>query len=401
MQPDSDSDYKRVRSAYLEPGNERNLEIFNIETIKLAETLLYLHPEYQDLLSLNVERTQILSNSGRHWSMLTTVPFCLFSPAFSDIRIWRSLITQWPSEALTNAKDSLPADIFDTQKCQVRHANQMYLHLIREVAASHVLAPALLGMSRELLNLLGNISASDEIALLYGAGALPLFKWRMNSQRFWYDYEFTKLTRAVIAHHLMHSAPPENRSSNLPRKAIWETYNFKKSTVDDYRDALITYGFRAASVTKVLRSPPDHARKRFKGIHGKASTCGNSPRALSWIIQSAHNRLHSSFFVYLYRNGNTAFLSSYLPFLAALNVYEKMFETKGMEKYLSADRAFNLLQMMATDSSLHVAACRRCGTEYLISNSPEKIELVESFECPSCSKVRGKGGKNIMYGKTA
>jgi DNA-directed RNA polymerase subunit RPC12/RpoP len=384
MQPDTD--FKRVRFAFIEKSSERNLEIFNIETIKVLDTVLHLHPEYETLTGLSSVRTQALLDLTRQLSLLATTPFSLFSPVFNDIQSWEALVANWPSESVVKVKDQAPRHVGTAQLYQIRHANQLYLHLIREFSANYVLAPAIFGMSREVMTFLGNLSASSEIDLLYNIGPVPLFKWRMGTPRFWFDHTTGALTRERIAHFIMEVSPAENKISNLPRKADWDAYGFKKTLVEDYMDALLAYGFRAASVSKIMRRTPAEVRNRFKSIHGKASICGSAPKSLSWIISSAKNRLHATFFTYLYRNANTESSRAYLPFLATLNLYEKMFSVSEKGQYLTVDRAFHMLRMMANDSSMNVGACKRCTTQYLISNSSEKIELAESYSCPFCSQ---------------
>ncbi|CAE6956722.1 FlhC family transcriptional regulator [Paraburkholderia domus] len=383
MQPDTD--FKRVRYAFIEPSSERNLEVFNIETIKVLDTVLHLHPEYETLTCLNSGRTQALLEGTRQLSLLVTTPFNLFAPVFNDLQSWEALVANWASESVMRVKELAPKQVATAQLYQIRHANQLYIHLIREFAANYVLAPAIFGMSREVMTFLGNLSASNEIALLYNIGPVPLFKWRMDISRFWFDHSSKALTRAKTSHYLMQTSPPENKISNLPRKANWDAYGLKKALLEDYMDALLAYGFRAASVAKIMRRAPGEVRNRFKSIHGRPSTCGSTPRSVTWIHSNSKHRLHATFFTYLYRNANSDSSRAYLPFLASLNLYEKMFNNFENEQHLTVDRAFNMLLTMAFDSSVSIGACKRCTTQYLIANSAEKIELAERYWCPFCS----------------
>lgn len=395
MQPDID--FKRVRYAFIEKSSERNLEIFNIETIKVLDTVLHLYPEYESLTGLSSTRTQALLDRTRQLSLLVTTPFNLFSPVFNDIKSWEALVSNWPSDSVIAVKDQAPRHVGTAQSYQIRHANQLYLHLIREFAANYALAHVIFGMSRDVLTFLGNLSASNEIDLLSNIGPVPFFKWRMNAPRFWFDHSTEALTTAEIAYFIMQSSPPENRISNLSRKADWDAYSFKKAVVEDYMDALLAYGFRAATVSTIMRRTSTEVRNRFKNINGRSSTCGSKPQMLPWITAAAPNRLRATFFTYLYRNANTEGSRAYLPFLATLNLYTKMFgeleESLPTPKRFSADRAYNMLKMMASDSSMTVGACKRCGTEYLLSNSADKIELADNFSCSFCTQRRARRTK--------
>jgi hypothetical protein len=85
MQPDTD--FKRVRFAFIEKSSERNLEIFNIETIKVLDTVLHLHPEYETLTGLSSVRTQALLDLTRQLSLLATI-----LPRAEPLGLSRSLV---------------------------------------------------------------------------------------------------------------------------------------------------------------------------------------------------------------------------------------------------------------------------------------------------------------------
>jgi DNA-directed RNA polymerase subunit RPC12/RpoP len=62
---------------------------------------------------------------------------------------------------------------------------------------------------------------------------------------------------------------------------------------------------------------------------------------------------------------------------------------------------------MSYESLMHVGPCRKCGTDYIMSNLAPKIEILSDFECPMCSGKlyasrprRWKAQKKVTVPKT-
>lgn len=381
------TEFKQVKYAFVEKSSERNLEVFNLEAIKVLDDILNQHPAFSKLFNLDGKQTKTLLDRHRQLTMLVTCPFSLFTPALPDVASWQSLAKTWASETILSMRDQAPKDVALVQVYQIRHLNQLYIHLIREYSTNTILAPAIFGMSRDLVNYVGNLSAGAEVALLQNIGSIPLFKWRLSDQagRFWFDHATEGLTRESIAHFLMLSSPDDVRTGNLPRNAKWNPYGLKKTVIEDCMDALMAYGLRASTASEILNRTKTEARHRFKEIHGRSSTCGSSPNDVSWVIGSPKNRVHATFFVWLYRNAAVGNEHAYLPFLASLNLYEKMYGSTAESQYLTVDRAYNLVRSMSFDTSLNVGPCKKCSTHYLLANSTEKIEIADNYACPVCS----------------
>jgi len=376
--------YKNVHRAYITPRIGDDLSKINRKALEYLHGFLVNHPAMSQVFRISLEHIQSVIDNDAIYNLMTTVPFAILSPTLTRLDDWKSLAnTKATTITIDNLRSMMPGHLAGNTTIHLQNLNERYLDLIRAVGQDSILAEPFLGIDRDIIAFLCGLSYSQQHALLANANTLPLFRWRYDSQGFLFEIKNRLLTRDTFIHYIMMSGTVPLRL--LPRGNRWGDHRYPLGTKEQYGNALMAHGFRASHAKELLSLHAGRTRDMFKRMHGRSSTCGNVSTSLLWVCSDSMHRLHTTFFLYLYRSALALENDGPKAFIASLNAYERTIPTEQRLKNLHADRLYQLVHRMSYESLVHVGPCNKCRTSYIMSNMAPKIEILSDFECPMCS----------------
>lgn len=376
--------YKNVHRAYITPRIGDDLSKLNRKALEYIHVFLANHPALSQVFRVSPHLIQGVIENDAIYTLLTTVPFSVLSPAFTRLDDWKSLAnTRTTTTAIDSLRSMMPPSLAGNTSIHLQNLNERYLDVIRAIGQDSVLAEPFLGVDREITAFLCELTYSQQHALLENTRTLPLFRWRYDSPGFLLEILNGHLTRDSLIHYIMMSGPVPLRS--LPRGNRWGDQRYPLGTKEQYGNALMAHGFRASHAKELLGLHAGRTRDMFKRMHGRSSTCGNVSTSLSWVSADSPHRLHTTLFLYLYRSALATENDGPKAFIAALNAYERTVPDEERLKNLHTDRLYQLVHRMSYESLMHVGPCNKCGTSYIMSNIAPKIEILSDFQCPMCS----------------
>jgi DNA-directed RNA polymerase subunit RPC12/RpoP len=376
--------YKNVHRAYITPRIGDDLSKLNRKALEYFHVFLANHPAMSQVLRVSPHHIQRVIENDATYTLLTTVPFAVLSPAFTRLEDWKSLAnTKTTTATIDSLRAMMPASLAANTSIHLQNLNERYLDVIRAIGQDSVLAEPFLAIDREITAFLCGLSYSQQHALLENTRTLPLFRWRYDSPVFLQELQNGLLTRDSLIHYIMMSGTVPLRM--LPRGNRWGDQRYPLGTKEQYGNALMAHGFRASHAKELLSLHAGRTRDMFKRMHGRSSTCGNVSTSLSWVCADSLHRLHTTFFLYLYRSALAIESDGPKAFIAALNAYERTVPDEQRLKNLHTDRLYQLVHRMSYESLMHVGPCNKCSTSYIMSNMAPKIEILSDFQCPMCS----------------
>jgi DNA-directed RNA polymerase subunit RPC12/RpoP len=398
--------YKNVHRAYITPRIADDLSKLNSKALEYLHVFLTNHPTLSQVFNVSQDHiTNVIANDTIY-NLLTTVPFAVLAPTLKKLDDWKSLANDSMTTAtIDTLRAQIPSSLSGNTALHIQSLNERYLDVIRAIGHDSVLAEPFLGIDRETIAFLCGLSYAQQHALLTNARTLPLFKWRYDSPGFLQEVQNQHLTRDNLIHYVMASRTTALRM--LPRGNRWGDHRYPLGTKEQYGNALMAHGFRASSAKELLGLHAGRTRDMFKRMHGRSSTCGNVSTSLLWVCADSLHRLHTTFFLYLYRSALAMESDGPKAFIAALNAYERTVPDEQRLRNIHTDRLYQLAHRMSYESLMHVGPCRKCGTDYIMSNLAPKIEILSDFECPMCSGKlyasrprRWKAQKKVTVPKT-
>jgi Flagellar transcriptional activator (FlhC) len=387
--------YKNVHRAYITPRIGDDLSKLNKKALEFLHVFLTNHPTTSQVFNVSQNHIQSVVENDSTYTLLTTIPFAVVSPTLKKLDDWKCLAhDKTTTSTIDSVRAIMPDHLAGNTSIHLQNFNERYIDVIRAIGQDSVLAEPFLGIDREVIAFLCGLSYSQQHALLANARNLPLFVWRYDNPGFLFELQSQRLTRDSLIHYIMASATTPLRM--LPRGGRWGDHRYPLGTKEQYGNALMAHGFRASHAKELLSLHAGRTRDMFKRMHGRSSTCGNVSTSLLWVCADNNHRLHTTFFLYLYRSALAVETDGPKAFIAALNAYERTVPDDVRPKHMHTDRLYQLVHRMSYESLTHVGPCKKCNTNYIMSNMAPKIEIVSDFECPMCSGklfVSGSRGK--------
>lgn len=357
-------------------------------TDHLAEAL-GAHPQLADVLHIDRAHIDKMRKAVATQRDLMGTPFLVVVPTLLDVHDWKCLTEGTTTTvAVDKLRDKLPAWSND-DKLRLFYNNRHYIWLMVELLHVSILAAPLLGISKELANYLRSLP-QHVLDLAISKVDFPMFRWRLDSKRFWLDFETARVSPDVIGHHFLTTVPM--RADRIEAKQSWSNLRLDPLKKKVYSEMMIRQYCRASTVTSLLGINSTKTRPLFQAIHGSSSPTGQLPTSTAWYFEQALHRMQATMMVTLYRIGLAFGANVPEAFIAAYDLFDKFF---GPDSRISADRACHICRSMSTDAQLDLAPCRSCRTPYLIANTAPKIELSNNFSCPGCTGALG----NVQLGR--
>ncbi|SDD57583.1 transcriptional activator (FlhC) [Cupriavidus sp. YR651] len=351
-------------------------------TDHLAESL-GAHPQLEAILHIDREKVEMVRKAEATQRDLKGTPFLVVVPTLQDVQDWKCLTE---GTTTTLAVDALRAQLpawNNDDKLRMFYNNRHYIWLIVELLHVSILAAPLLGISKELAVYLRSLP-QHVLDLAISKVDFPMFRWRLDSKRFWLDFETRRVTPDVIGHHFL--ATNLIRADRIEAKQSWSNLRLEPLRKKVYSELMIRQYCRASTVTSLLGINSTKTRQLFQEIHGESSPTGQLPTSTMWYFDQPLHRMQATMMVTLYRMALTFGANVPEAFVAAYDLFDKFF---GPSSRISSDRACHICRTMSTDADLDLAPCRSCRTPYLIANTAPKIELSHSFSCPGCTGSLG------------
>lgn len=148
----------------------------------------------------------------------------------------------------------------------------------------------------------------------------------------------------------------------------------------------VRFEMRATIITSLMSNLHNgKIRDMYQEELSKSSSCGKLPYSESYYFMTERKRLHSSFFLLLYRLA----LKSGLDHIYCIAAAYAWYLVLAPEEPLAIDRMANLVnQVQSGSGKMHIAACRGCSGNFLLCNTNEKREYASTFHCTACEKKR-------------
>lgn len=373
--------YRAVDRLYVPDWLTEQIHVANFNMVNHMKWLLQQDSRFGVVFNVELEEIDQLQLNQSSLRNLLRAPFLMVEPTLQTVEDWRCFVDDTATTVAVDILKRQTPELDALASYAVGHQNVAFLALATQILNMSVLAAPLLGITTELAQYLLSVPSYKLNLALQRMKGLPLFRWRFNSQSFWYEFIASTLTDETIAHHIMLTSPA--RVGDLPMDARWGELRLGRSKNEVFAGALLAYGLRASTATALFNLNQNQMRGLYFKIHGKSSPCGNTANSLQWFVETPIHRLHATVYVWLYRS---AIAMGALPpeaLIATNDVYDRLF---GGNRIVSADRGWNLIRSMAADTRLTVAPCRSCSTHYVVSNNDVKIEMHNRFSCPACNQ---------------
>jgi hypothetical protein len=243
--------YKNVHRAYITPRIGDDLSKLNRKALEYFHVFLANHPAMSQVLRVSPHHIQRVIENDATYTLLTTVPFAVLSPAFTRLEDWKSLAnTKTTTATIDSLRAMMPASLAANTSIHLQNLNERYLDVIRAIGQDSVLAEPFLAIDREITAFLCGLSYSQQHALLENTRTLPLFRWRFDSPVFLQELQNGLLTRDSLIHYIMMSGTVPLRM--LPRGNRWGDQRYPLGTKEQYGNALMAHGFRASHAKELL-----------------------------------------------------------------------------------------------------------------------------------------------------
>ncbi|MFS8981160.1 FlhC family transcriptional regulator [Cupriavidus necator] len=369
-------DFDKVGLAKLSAERIRST---NYHLTDYMEEALIRHAAFASTFGIRKEEIESLRKNEPAFRMLMGMPFMTVVPTINSVEDWKSIVSgRTTTVAVDKIRQQTPA-LDSVDKILLYHNNRAYVWLMVELLHASILAAPLLGISLELAEYLRYLP-QHHLDLAVSRIQFPIFRWRIAEPVFFIEHGADRTSYDLLAHYFMRFSQID--LGKQEGKQEWTRLRLDRLQTDVYGRLLTGMGCRASSVASLLSINPAKARKLYLEQQGESSPCGQMPSSVAWHFESSSARVQSTVFLWLYRVcANTG---ANVP-EALIAAYDVVAQTFGSDLRLTADRATYLARTMAEESELSLAACRACGTDYLIANSAPRIELSRSYACPACS----------------
>ncbi|KAI3611789.1 hypothetical protein D8I24_0047 (plasmid) [Cupriavidus necator H850] len=350
----------------------------NYHLTDYMEEALIRHAAFAQTFGIRKEEIEALRRNEPAFRKVMGMPFMTVVPTIGAVADWKSLVSgRTTTIAVDKIKHQTPV-LDSVDKILLYHNNRAYVWLMVELLHASILAAPLLGISLELAQYLRELP-QHHLDLAVSRIQFPIFRWRIAEPVFFIEHGSDRTSYDLLGHYFMQFS--QARAEKTEAKQDWTRLRLERLQSDVYCRMLTAMGCRASSVASLLSINPAKARKIYLEHHGASSTCGQMPSSVAWHFESSTARVQSTLFLWLYRICVSEGANVPEALIAAYNVTQQTFD---VDLRLTADRASYLARTMAEESELSLAACRNCGTDYLIANSAPRIELSRSYSCPAC-----------------
>ncbi|TPQ30673.1 FlhC family transcriptional regulator [Cupriavidus pinatubonensis] len=351
----------------------------NYHLTDYMEEALIRHATLAQTFGIRKEEIAALRKNEAGFRKLMGTPFMAVVPTITAAEDWKALVAG-RTTTLAVDKVQVQMPILDSvDKILLYHNNRAYVWLMVELLHASMLAAPLLGISLELAHYLRGLP-QHQLDLAVNRIQFPLFRWRISDPFFFIEHSADRVSYDLLGHYFMRFS--QLRVEKPEGKQGWTHLRLDRLQTDVYCMMLTAMGCRASSVASLLSINSAKARKIYIEHHGESSPCGQMPSSVAWHFESSNARIQSTVFLWLYRICISQDAKVPEALIAAYNVTAQAFAS---DLRLTADRASYLARTMAEESEVSLAACRCCGTDYLIANSGSRIELSRSYACPVCS----------------
>lgn len=376
--------YRAVGRLYVPDWLTEQIQVANFNMVDHMKWLLQQDSRFSEVFNVEQKDLDQLQLNQLSLRNLLRAPFLMVEPTLQTVEDWRCFVDDTATTVAVDILRRKTPELDALASYAVGHQNVAFLSLATQILNMSVLAAPMLGITSEVAKYLLNVPSYRLNLALQRMNGLPLFRWRFNSQSFWYEFVGSTLTDEMIAHQIMFTSP--ERVGELPGDARWGELRLGRAKNEAFAGALLAHGLRASTATALFNLTQNHTRGLYFKIHGKSSPCGNTANSLPWFVETPQHRLHATVYAWLYRS---AIAMGALPpeaLIATNDVYDRLFNGN---RVISADRGWNLIRSMAADTRLTIAPCRTCSTHYVVSNNDAKIEMHNRFSCPSCQQQLG------------
>jgi hypothetical protein len=368
-----------ARNVLLTPWLAEKIQRTNFSLTDFMFLALAGHSELEGIFGVSQANMDTFRQNAAQKATLMHLPFVALSPVLEDPRDWETFVDgAMDSQNVERLAREMPRVDQITSR-DIYHYNQAYVQLLKDVLHMNVAAIPLLGISKELATYLKALPMA-RLDNAIGAIKFPLFRWRFNDANFWTEFGAGWLTEETVAHYLMSTSPVSTAS--LPYQHAWTDLRLERSDKEVFAHMMMAQGCRASTATNLFTLRQGQGRAIYRQIHGVSSPCGCNPTSLTWYVEQSVHRLQATTYVWLYRSALDNGGNIPEALIAANDIMAKTF---GKSLVMTADRGNHLTRAMALDSRLTMAACRGCGTDYILSNGEGKIELAKDFSCPGCN----------------
>jgi hypothetical protein len=381
---DNKNEYRSVERLYIHDWLLDQIQVTNFELVDHMKLMLQQDGRFNEVLQVERKELEHLKHNQSSLRNLLRTPFLMVEPTLQTVEDWRCFIDDTSTTVTVDVLRRKTPELGSLGNFAIDNSNRHFLSLVTQVIHMSVLCAPLLGITNELAQYLASVPSWKLHFALGRMKGLPLFRWRFNSPTFWYEFAASSLTDETIAHQIMLTSPI--RSGALPLVAGWSELRLERARNEIYAAAMMAHGLRASTASTLFRLNQNAMRILYMKIHGESSPCGNVPTSLPWFVETPHNRLHATTYIWLYRSAIAMGANAPEALIATNDIYDRLF---GGKRLISADRGWNLTRSMAADTRLTVAPCRQCSTHYVVSNTDTKIEMHNRFACPACQQQLG------------
>lgn len=378
------NEYRSVERLYIQDWLLDQIQVTNFELVDHMKLMLQQDGRFNEVFQVERKEIEHLKQNQSSLRNLLRTPFLMVEPTLQSVEDWRCFVDDTPTTLTVDVLRRKTPELDSLGKHAVGNSNRLFLSLVTQVIHMSVLCAPLLGITNELAQYLASVPPWKLHFALGRMKGLPLFRWRFNSQTFWYEFVASSLTDETIAHQIMLTSPI--RSGDLPLIAGWSELRLERARNEIYAAAMMAHGLRASTASTLFRLNQNAMRMLYVKIHDESSPCGNVPTSLPWFVETPQHRLHATTYIWLYRSAIAMGANAPEALIATNDIYDRLF---GGKRLISADRGWNLTRSMAADTRLTVAPCRQCSTHYVVSNNDTKIEMHNRFTCPACQQQLG------------
>jgi Flagellar transcriptional activator (FlhC) len=381
-------DYKAIERLYVPQWLTDQVQVANFDLVDHMRWMLLTDGRLNEVYRVEQKEIDHLRQNERSLRNLLRTPFLMVAPTLETVEDWRCFIDQTPTTlAVDKLRRSMPP-LGSLPLFSVQQYNRHFVDLVTSVLNMSVLCAPLLGITTELARYLISVPAYKMRFALREMDNLALFRWRFVSPTFWYEFTADTLTDEAVAHQIMLTSPI--RPGELSPGMAWSELRLERARNETFAAAMMAHGCRASTASALFRLTQNEMRQLYVRIHGKSSTMGNSANSLPWFVKTPQHRLHATVYAWLYRSAIDMHANAAEALIATNDIYGRLF---GGNQLISPDRGYNLTRSMVADSRLALAPCRSCSTHYVVSNNDTKIEMHNSFVCPSCAQRLGSRKK--------
>jgi hypothetical protein len=366
-----------------------DIKVINHWLFDAIVSAITVDPEWATTLQISPKDIQIFQRNPDVLDDLFSVPFLFVDPAIRTYSEWSQLLTGDAAKLSSFVNPEAPKTVRPDITNSIVHANRHYLKHLCTVCFSDPIVSATLNLPPDVIELLGK---ADYRQLANAQGfTTPLFRWRYRSDQFWVAAKRGKLDRQMVAHHLMQHS--KYRLHNLPATSSVVQHTHAE-TAYTLAGELIMQGMRGSVLSPLFpQMRPAKIRELTRRLTGGSTRSGKFPTATDWYFANERRRLHSTFYLWLYRHAVLTGLRHIEAIVAAYSLYQLTLK----DDLIDIDRMPKLITTVQSGSGeIYAAPCRICGTGYILSNQAGKNELRSTFRCPVCAAKQGRQPKRLL-----